>query len=78
MYSVERQKRELPHAHIWVWLIDKIRPKETDSIISAEIPDPPTDQMLFYIVAANMIHGSCCNLNCSSPCITNEKCTIFF
>ena len=47
MYSVERQKRELPHAHILVLIIDKIRPEEIDSIISPEIPDSSIDQMLF-------------------------------
>ncbi|GBP83349.1 hypothetical protein EVAR_54366_1 [Eumeta japonica] len=59
MYSVEWQKRGLPHAHILVWFIDKIRPEEIDSIISAEIPDPSTDQLLFDIVTTNMIHGPC-------------------
>nr|XP_046472567.1 uncharacterized protein LOC124214346 [Neodiprion pinetum] len=75
MYSVEWQKRGLPHAHILVWLIDKIRPEEIDSIISAEIPDPSTDQMLFDIVTANMIHGPCGNLNRTSPCMVDGKCT---
>ena len=62
MYSVEWQKRGLPHAHILVWLIDKIRPKEIDNIISAEIP-LSTDRMLFNIVTANIIHGPYGNLN---------------
>lgn len=39
MYSVEWQKRGLPHAHILVWSIDKICPEDIDSIISAEIPE---------------------------------------
>ncbi|XP_049819697.1 uncharacterized protein LOC126264710 isoform X1 [Aethina tumida] len=75
LYSVEWQKRGLPHAHILVWLIDKIRPEEIDSIISAEIPDPSTDQLLFDIVTTNMIHGPCGTLNSSSPCMANGKCT---
>ena len=37
MYSVEWQKRGLPHAHILIWLLEKIRPEEIDTIISAEI-----------------------------------------
>ncbi|GFX56106.1 ATP-dependent DNA helicase [Trichonephila clavipes] len=72
MYSVEWQKRGLPHAHILVWFIDKIRPEEIDSIISAEIPDPSTDQLLFDIVTTNMIHGPCGTLNSSSPCMADE------
>ena len=75
MYSVERQKRGSPHAYIWVWLIDEIRPEEIDSIISEEIPYPSTDQMMFDIVTANMIHGPYGNLNRSSPCTADGKCT---
>ncbi|XP_053944993.1 uncharacterized protein LOC128854708 [Anastrepha ludens] len=75
LYLVEWQKRGLPHAHILVWLIDKIRPEEIDSIISAEIPDPSTDQLLFDIVTTNMIQGPCGTLNSSSPCMADGKCT---
>lgn len=39
MYSVEWQKRGLPHAHILIWLVERIRPNEIDYVISAEIPD---------------------------------------
>lgn len=49
MYSVEWQKRGLPHAHILLWLVDKIRPDEIDSIISAEIPDETVDPKLHAV-----------------------------
>ncbi|XP_044575115.1 uncharacterized protein LOC123258925 [Cotesia glomerata] len=75
MYSVEWQKRGLPHAHILIRLVDKIRADDIDSLISAEIPDPSTDQLLFDIVTTNMIHGLCGNLNPSSPCMVDGKCT---
>ncbi|XP_044575238.1 uncharacterized protein LOC123259042 [Cotesia glomerata] len=75
MYSVEWQKRGLPHAHILIWLVDKIHADDIDSLISAEIPDPSTDQLLFDIVTTNMIHGPCGNLNLSSPCMVDGKCT---
>ncbi|XP_044587750.1 uncharacterized protein LOC123267261 [Cotesia glomerata] len=75
MYSVEWQKRGLPHAHILIWFVDKIRADDIDSLISAEIPDPSTDQLLFDIVITNMIHGPCGNLNPSSPCMVDGKCT---
>jgi hypothetical protein len=58
-----------------VWLIDKIRSEEIDSITSTEIPDPSTDQMLFDIVTANMIHGPYGNLNRSLSCMVDGKCT---
>jgi len=41
LYSVEFQKRGLPHACILIWLIPehKITPDKIDNIICAEIPD---------------------------------------
>ncbi|GFU94207.1 ATP-dependent DNA helicase [Trichonephila clavipes] len=78
VYSVEWQKRRLPHAHVLIWLIDKIRPEEIDKITSAEIPDASTDKLLFDIVTTNMIHGPCGNLNHSSPCMADGKCTKSF
>ena len=68
-------KRGLPHAHILIWLLDKVRPEEIDKIISAQIPDPKIDQVLFYIVTTNMIHSPCGSLNMMSPCMDNGKCT---
>ncbi|GFT36847.1 ATP-dependent DNA helicase [Trichonephila clavipes] len=59
-------------------LIDKIHPEEINSIISAETPDPLIDQLLFDIVATNVIHGSCGNLNHLSLCMVNENCTQSF
>jgi hypothetical protein len=44
MYSMEWQKRGLPHAHILIWLQEKIRPSLIDSIISAELPNPEEDR----------------------------------
>ena len=75
MYSIEWQKRGLPHAHILVWLKDKIRPDQIDSIISAELPDPHQDPNLLKIVVKNMIHGPCGNINPSAPCMKDGKCT---
>ncbi|XP_055910681.1 uncharacterized protein LOC129945044 [Eupeodes corollae] len=75
LYSVEWQKRGLPHAHILIWLVNKIRAEEIDKIISVEIPDPNVDPELFNIVTTNMIHGPCGTLNMMSPCMDNGKCT---
>ncbi|GFV33862.1 uncharacterized protein TNCV_692351 [Trichonephila clavipes] len=74
---VEWQKRGLPHAHILVWLKDRIRPEEIDQIISAESPDPLIDQELFDIVTKHMIHGPCGAFNMTSPCMENGKCKNF-
>ncbi|UYV78541.1 hypothetical protein LAZ67_16001942 [Cordylochernes scorpioides] len=59
MYSVEWQKRGLPYAHILVWLANKLRPTQIDSVICAEFPDPIQDPLLYNIVVKNMIHGPC-------------------
>lgn len=39
MYSVEWQKRGLPHIHILLWLSRHITPDVIDTLISAEIPE---------------------------------------
>ncbi|GFQ95232.1 ATP-dependent DNA helicase [Trichonephila clavata] len=75
MYTVEWQKRGLPHAHILLWLEDKIRPESIDEIICAELPDSNIDPALYEIIRTTMIHGPCGHINKSSPCMLNGKCT---
>lgn len=75
MYSVEWQKRGLPHAHILLWMVEKIRPDEIDAIICAEIPDTETDPELHEVVTTNMIHGPCGDHNRESPCMIEKKCS---
>ncbi|XP_054290927.1 uncharacterized protein LOC129005912 [Macrosteles quadrilineatus] len=75
MYSVEWQKRGLPHAHVLIWLVEKIVPTQIDDIISAELPNPEEDPELFEIVRKNMIHGPCGLHNPHSPCMKDGKCT---
>ncbi|KAI9121759.1 hypothetical protein K1719_007149 [Acacia pycnantha] len=62
VYTVEFQKRGLPHAHIILWLSesDKIRSLfEVDQLISAEIPDKLEDPELYELVGSYMVHGPC-------------------
>ncbi|KAL7295112.1 hypothetical protein TKK_0011579 [Trichogramma kaykai] len=75
MYSIEWQKRGLPHAHILIWFMEKITPDTIDEIISTEIPDSNIDLELFEIVRKNMIHGPCGIINNSYPCMKDGKCT---
>ena len=52
-YTIEFQKRGLPHAHILVILEKSARPLEPadiDNMICAEIPDPQEDSLLYDVV----------------------------
>ena len=71
LYTIEYQKRGLPHAHILLWVTpeDKVKPEDIDLVISAEIPDKEQDPELCKMVMAHMIHSPCGNLNQNSPCM---------
>ena len=75
MYSIEWQKRGLPHAHILIWLKNKIKSDQIDSVISAELPNPQQDPRLFEIICKNMIHSPCGAINLNAPCMKDGKCT---
>ncbi|XP_010490304.1 PREDICTED: uncharacterized protein LOC104768062 [Camelina sativa] len=81
MYTVEFQKRGLPHAHIIVWMDSKCKfptADEIDKLISAEIPDKDRDQELYNIISECMIHGPCDSANPSSPFMEEGSCTKFY
>jgi len=40
-------KRGLPHAHILIWLHNKISSNKIDDVISAKIPDENVDKGLY-------------------------------
>lgn len=75
MYTIEWQKRGLPHSHNLIWLVNKLQPAQIDEVISAELPNPVEDPELYAVVTKNMIHGPCGNLNSNSPCMKDKKCT---
>jgi len=75
MYTIEWQKRGLPHAHILIWLRNRIRPDQIDSVISAELPDPDEDPGLYDIVGRHMVHGPCGRINPNSPCMVDGICS---
>jgi len=69
LYSIEFQKRGLPHVHILVWIEKKgneITTEIIDSWISAEIPNPTIDPLGYILVSEHMMHGPCGekNWNC--------------
>jgi hypothetical protein len=75
MYTIEWQKRGLPHAHILVWLKQKIHSDRVDQFISAEIPNLEEDPQLYACITTQMVHGPCGNINPHSPCMKDGKCT---
>ncbi|XP_050056156.1 uncharacterized protein LOC126549818 [Aphis gossypii] len=75
IYSVEWQKRGLPHFHILLWLQNRISSNIIDNVISAEIPDPERDHLLYDIVKSNMIHGPCGSLNPNALCMKKNTCS---
>ena len=77
-WTIEYQKRSLPHVHILLILKDKQdKPRigaHVDRIISAEIPDEQQDKALYMAVKAHMIHGPCGDHNKQCACMLNPKC----
>ena len=70
LYTIEFQKRGLPHCHtlLWVTSSHKIKaPEEVDKFISAEIPNPNNDPRLYNIVSKFMMHGPCGLAKTSAP-----------
>ncbi|KAG5003647.1 hypothetical protein JHK84_027903 [Glycine max] len=62
IYTIEWQKRGLPHAYILIFLHPSNKlpnPHDIDQMISAEIPNKQSQAQLFEIVSNHMMHGPC-------------------
>lgn len=64
----------MPHIHLLVWLLNKLRPDTIDRLISAELPNPQVDRELYDLIVKHMIHGPCGIHNPRSPCMKDNKC----
>lgn len=81
LYTIEFQKRGLPHCHtlLWVKAPFKIKtPADVDRYISAQIPDPTSEPVLHRIVSELMLHGPCGVLKPHASCMVDNVCSKHF
>jgi hypothetical protein len=74
VYTIEYQKRGLPHCHLLLFL-DRddqfMSPERIDEIVCAELPDPAIDEdgSLREIITGCMLHGPCGEHNLQAVCM---------
>ncbi|GBN47777.1 hypothetical protein AVEN_227624-1 [Araneus ventricosus] len=81
VYTIEFQKRGLPHAHILIVLLaaDKFSTSEhIDKFVCAEIPSSIENLRLHEIVAKCLMHGPCGIDNPGAPCMKAGQCKKMF
>lgn len=66
LFTVEFQKRGMPHTHIILILQGPplTTPEQIDNIIRCDIPDPITEPRLHELVVKHMLHGPCNGREC--------------
>ncbi|KAI7938596.1 hypothetical protein MJO28_014175 [Puccinia striiformis f. sp. tritici] len=77
VYTIEFQKRGLPHLHLMVTLDEAdrpITPEQIDLIVSAELPSSVTEPVLHRLVTQFMLHGPCKG----RPCWNQTGCKFGF
>ncbi|KAL8614341.1 hypothetical protein ACOMHN_007679 [Nucella lapillus] len=74
MYTIEWQKRGLPHSHTLIWCNEKIQASDIDQLISAELPNREEDPDLFSVISTQMIHGPCGQVNPRCVCMKDNRC----
>lgn len=78
IYTIEFQKRGLPHMHMLIFLEQRYKlltPADIDTAICARWPDPEAHPLLFETVQTCMVHGLCGALNPNAPCMVDGICT---
>ncbi|XP_016192790.1 uncharacterized protein LOC107633703 [Arachis ipaensis] len=81
IYTIDFQKRGLPHAHILLFLHEQDKyptPADIDKIICAEIPNADVDNAYYKAVKSFMLHGPCGLSKPTSPCMEEGRCIRHF
>ena len=76
VYTIEYQKRGLPHAHILIFLHRNDVPRcaeDVDQLVVARVPTH--DPVLAEVVKTQMTHGPCGEGFATSPCMRNGRCS---
>ncbi|GJY86884.1 DNA helicase [Tanacetum coccineum] len=78
LYTIEFQKRGLPHCHTLLWIDEKDKiqcAEDIDRYISAELPNPIEDPERYRIISEMMIYGPCGPPEPTAPCMKENKCS---
>lgn len=78
VYTIEYQKRGLPHMHLLLFLSASARfdtPERVDEVVCAEMPDPSWDPTgeLRELQTSNMMHGPCGDEYPRAPCMVRQQ-----
>jgi len=79
IYTIEFQKRGLPHAHIIVFLKPEAKlctPEQIDSLMSSEFPE--NNPALLELIKKYMVHRPCGTQNPNVSCMVNRTCSKSF
>nr|GEW91589.1 DNA helicase [Tanacetum cinerariifolium] len=78
LYTIEFQKRGLPHYHSLLWVTPACKVQTNaniDKYISAELPNPTEDPDGYKIISELMMHGPCGLVNKNAACMKDgNKC----
>ncbi|GJS92889.1 DNA helicase [Tanacetum coccineum] len=72
LYTIEFQKRGLPHCHSLLWIDGDSKVQQdidVDKYICAELPDPAIDPNTYVVISELMIHGPCGSANPIATCM---------
>lgn len=79
LYTIEFQKRGLPHARAFFNRESKLLTGDQfDKIISVDIPDKDMHPYLYEVVGDMMVHGRCGVENPKNVCLQDGRYTKYF